>query len=202
MREQPHDVLDFWLGDGLSLGWPSDDRGSLWFGGGPGLDDTVRQRFGEAVEKALGGGLTDWEQTISDRLALIILLDQFTRNVYRGSARAFAGDGRSQRLVMQGLALELDKELPVIGRVFFYMPLMHSENLADQERCVRLLCQRMPESGKANLLHARAHREVIRLFGRFPFRNDALRRSTTDPEEAFVSSGGYGATVRKLQATA
>ena len=79
---------------------------------------------------------------------------------------------------------------------------MHSENLADQERCVRLLCQRMPESGKANLLHARAHREVIRLFGRFPFRNDALRRSTTDPEEAFVSSGGYGATVRKLQATA
>ncbi|MCB2018812.1 MAG: DUF924 domain-containing protein [Hydrogenophaga sp.] len=196
MREQPHDVLDFWLGDGLSLGWPSDDRGSLWFGGGPGLDDTVRQRFGEAVEKALGGGLTDWEQTISDRLALIILLDQFTRNVYRGSARAFAGDGRSQRLVMQGLALELDKELPVIGRVFFYMPLMHAESPALQDECVIKFEELQRESPfplrdklQGNIDAARQHAEIVGRFGRFPHRNAVLGRESTPEEKAFLQNG-------------
>ena len=130
------DVLDFWFGDGLTRGWPSDDRSALWFGGGPALDEQIRSRFGALVERALTGELTDWETSIRDRLALVILLDQFTRNVHRGHARAFAGDLRAQRLVLQSLALEQDAELPTIGRVFLYMPLMHAESPALQDECV------------------------------------------------------------------
>ena len=86
------------------------------------------------------------------------------------------------------------------ARQFFYLPLMHSENLCDQERCVRLICERMPETGASNLLHARAHRDVIRDFGRFPHRNESLGRASTQQEVAFLAQGGYGAVVRALQA--
>jgi uncharacterized protein (DUF924 family) len=86
------------------------------------------------------------------------------------------------------------------ARQFFYMPLMHSENLCDQERCVRLMCDRMPDQGQGNLLHARAHRDVIRQFGRFPYRNDALQRATSLHEHVYLEGGGYSSTFRDLQA--
>jgi uncharacterized protein (DUF924 family) len=86
------------------------------------------------------------------------------------------------------------------ARQFFYMPLMHSESVSDQERCVRLFLTRMPTLGKGNLLHAKAHREVIRKFGRFPYRNDALHRRTTHLESAYIDDGGYGTTVEALKA--
>ncbi|MFV0514866.1 MAG: DUF924 family protein [Jhaorihella sp.] len=188
----PEEVLSFWL----------DDVGEArWYEADETLDADIRARFMDAWEAACEGKFSLWLTYPSGTLAYIILTDQFPRNMFRGEARAFASDRAALSAAKAAIDRGWDMRIAEPARQFFYMPLMHSENLADQERCVRLLCQRMPQSGKGNLLHARAHREVIRLFGRFPFRNDALERSTTVPEEAFVASGGYGATVRKLQAT-
>ena len=196
MSPDPDDVLDFWFGDGLSQGWPSDDRSALWFGGGPALDAQIRERFGPRVEQALSGELVEWETRTRDRLALLILLDQFTRNVHRGQKRAFAGDGRSQRLVLQSLALEQDNELPTIGRVFFYMPLMHAESPALQDECVRRFEGLMRQSPPAlqqklqgNLKAAREHADIVHRFGRFPHRNAVLGRNNTPEEDAFLTHG-------------
>lgn len=192
----PQQVLDFWLGDGLALGWPSDDRSALWFGGGAALDAQISERFGPLVDQAADGGLTDWEQPISSRLALVILLDQFTRNVHRGQARAFAGDGRAQRLVLHSLALQQDAALPLVGRVFFYMPLMHAESPALQDECVlrfeQLVRQSPPELQAklaGNLRAAREHADIIARFGRFPHRNAALGRKNTPEEDAYLTNG-------------
>ena len=196
MAADPQQVLDFWLGDGLTLGWPTDDRSALWFGGGAALDAQIRERFGALVDQAVDGGLSDWEQPVSSRLALVILLDQFTRNVYRGQARAFAGDGRSQRLVLQALPLGQDDELPTIGRVFFYMPLMHAESQTLQDECVllfeKLARQSPPELRPrldGNLRAAREHAAIIGRFGRFPHRNAALGRVNTPEEDGFLQNG-------------
>jgi uncharacterized protein (DUF924 family) len=196
MPPGPDDILDFWFGDGLALGWPSDDRSALWFGGGAALDAQIQQRFGTRVDQAVDGGLTDWEQPIHARLALVILLDQFTRNVHRGQARAFAGDGRAQRLVLQSLALEQDAALPTVGRVFFYMPLMHAESPTLQDQCVLLfekLVRQSPPELQAklagNLRAAREHADIVARFGRFPHRNAVLGRANTPEEDAFLAHG-------------
>ena len=196
MAADPQQVLDFWLGDGLTLGWPTDDRSALWFGGGAALDAQIRERFGALVDQAVDGGLSDWEQPVHARLALVILLDQFTRNVYRGQARAFAGDGRSQRLVLQALPLGQDDELPTIGRVFFYMPLMHAESPTLQDECVLLfekLARQSPPGLQpklaGNLRAAREHAEIIGRFGRFPHRNAVLGRVNTPEEDGFLQNG-------------
>jgi uncharacterized protein (DUF924 family) len=196
MSSGPQDVLDFWLGDGLSLGWPSSDRAALWFGGGAELDTQIRDRFGALVGRAMDAQLGDWENSITSRLALVILLDQFTRNVYRGQPGAFAGDGRAQRLVLQSLALDLDAELPTVGRVFFYMPLMHAESPALQGECVllfeKLVRQSSPELQAklaGNLRAAREHAEIVARFGRFPHRNAVLGRPNTPEEDAFLTTG-------------
>ena len=193
---QPQEVLDFWFGDGLLHDWPTSDRSALWFGGGAAQDALITQNFGALVESALGGGLHDWEAQLESRLALIVVLDQFTRNVFRGQARAFAGDGRAQKLVLQSLALAQDAELPSVGRVFLYMPLMHAESLALQDECVarftRLLASTTPElhdTLTSNLRFAYQHLDIIRKFDRFPHRNAALGRVSTPEEEAFLADG-------------
>lgn len=196
MTARPEDILDFWFGDGLSAGWPSDDRSALWFGGGPALDRQISERFGSRVEQALDGQLVEWESSLLDRLALVILLDQFTRNVHRGQARAFAGDGRAQRLVLQSLALDQDTELPPIGRVFLYMPLMHAESPALQDECVlkfENLVRQSPhplqQKLQGNLKAAREHADIVLRFGRFPHRNGVLGRSSTPEEAEFLTHG-------------
>ena len=131
------DVLDFWLGDGLERGWCSDARDELWFGGGPELDASIQARFGTLVEQAIAGGLREWEDRIDTRLALVLLLDQFTRNMYRGQAHAFAGDARAQQLSTQAHASGMDAELATVGLVFLTMPLVHAEDLALQVESVR-----------------------------------------------------------------
>lgn len=190
------DVLDFWLGDGLERGWCSDNRDELWFGGGPELDATIRERFGPLVEQAMTGGLGDWEPQMASRLALVLLLDQFPRNMYRGQPRAFAGDARSQRLVQQALASGLDRDLATVGHVFLYMPLVHAEDLAMQDEAVarfqQLRDSRPPELQEKldrNLHFARLHRDIVLRFGRFPHRNAALGRESTPEEEAFLRDG-------------
>ena len=180
-------------------GWPTPDLGQRWFGGGAALDQEIRTRFGAQVLLALGGGLQDWESPQEQpwsRLALVILLDQFPRNMFRGSAQAFAGDARAQRLVQDTLAQQADRPLPWVARVFSYMPLMHAEALALQHDCVacfeRLLAD-APAALKPRLQghvdYARQHRDIITRFGRFPYRNAVLGRSNTPEEEDFLRRG-------------
>ena len=192
----PQEVLHFWLGDGMARDWPTDNRSALWFGGGAEQDALVRERFGALVEQALGGGLVGWEQRVEERLALVLLLDQFTRNVFRGQPRAFAGDGRAQRLVMQTLALGQHEELPRVARVFLYMPLMHAESPALQGECVlrfQALAKGSPpelqDTLAGNLRFAEQHRDIVQRFGRFPHRNAALGRVNTPEEDAFLTDG-------------
>ncbi|WP_332739384.1 DUF924 family protein [Hydrogenophaga sp.] len=190
------DVLDFWFGDGLQLDWPSQDRNERWFGGGPAQDDAIRQRFGALVDTALDGGLTEWEAEPHARLALIVLLDQLSRNVHRGQRRAFDGDARAQRLSRRSLAEGMDTTLTPAGCVFLYMPLMHAENLELQEECVarfQRLVDTSPEPLREtlanNLRFAVVHRDIVAKYGRFPYRNAVLGRTGTPEEDEFLKDG-------------
>ncbi|WP_299944695.1 DUF924 family protein [uncultured Ruegeria sp.] len=188
----PEEVLSFWLDEVGPEGWYLQDEA---------LDARIRDKFLTMWKDAGEGKFSLWLTYPSGSLAYIILMDQLPRNMFRGSKQAFASDraalAAAKCAVDKGWDLKIDEP----ARQFFYLPMMHSENLCDQERCVRLMLERMPESGDSNLLHARAHREVIRKFGRFPYRNDALDRPTTEHEAAYVSGGGYGSTVREMQAS-
>ena len=189
-------ILEFWFADGLQTGWPTQDMKAIWFGGGTALDAQIKSQFGEQVVKAVQGGLGQWESQPLNRLALILLLDQFTRNVFRGDRRAFEGDVRSQHLVADALGKNWDQQLPIVGRVFLYMPLMHAENLPLQDECVsrfsRLLLdapQNLKGRIQGNLDFAVQHRAIIAQFGRFPHRNAAMGRLATPAEERFLLDG-------------
>ncbi len=186
----PEDVLRFWLDEVGPKGWyaVSDE-----------LDSAIRDRFEVAWRNACEGSCALWLTYPSGTLAYIILMDQFPRNMFRGQGQAFASDRPALAAAKAAVHRKWDLRIDEPARQFFYLPLMHSENLCDQEQCIRLICERMPETGADNLLHARAHREVIRKFGRFPYRNVALARATTAPEQAYVDNGGYAMTLRKLQ---
>jgi uncharacterized protein (DUF924 family) len=192
----PASILDFWLGDNFASGWPSRDMGKQWFGGTPELDRQIADRFGSQVALALAGGLVEWEADPLDRLALVVLLDQFPRNIHRGKAQAFAGDERAQRLVCDALAQGMEGKLPWVGRMFLYMPLMHAEDLPLQEEGVRRfreLADAVPEDLRvtltSSLRFAEQHRDIIARLGRFPYRNNALGRTNTALEFEFLKSG-------------
>lgn len=190
------ELLDHWFGDGLSRGWPSESRQALWFGFNPEQDEDLRQRFGPLVDEAIDGGLGEWADALPALLALVLLLDQLPRNLFRRQARAFAGDPRAVSLVKAALATGGDRRLPLVGRVFFYMPLMHSESLADQDACVRLFEALRAEAPaereqdiENNLRFAREHRDTVQRFGRFPHRNATLGRANTPEEDEFLRDG-------------
>ena len=185
----PEDILAFWLDEVGPKGW---------YDVSPALDDTIRDRFLPDWERARDGGMSLWLTYPSGTLSYIILTDQFPRNMFRGSGEAFATDGVARAAAKMAIDRNWDMRIDEPARQFFYLPLMHSECLADQERCVRLMITRMPETGASNLVHARAHREVIRRFGRFPYRNEALARPSHAAEAAFLAAGGYGAMVREM----
>lgn len=184
--QNPSDVLDYWL---RQVG------PEKWYEGGDALDTEIRDKFEETWEAARDGKLAEWMMTPDTILAYLILLDQFPRNMFRGTSKAFSTDRQARCAAKKAIDKRWDMRVPEPERQFFYLPLMHSECLCDQERCVRLMLTRMPESGEEQLLHAKAHREVIRRFGRFPYRNEALDRSVTAPEASFLEAGGYGAAV-------
>lgn len=190
---RPEEVLGFWL-DELK---PSD-----WYVSSEELDAEIRNRFQSTWETALDGKLGLWLTYPSGALAYILLTDQFPRNMFRGEGKSFATDRHGLAVAKCAIDKKWDMKIDEPARQFFYLPLMHSENLCDQERCVRMMLERMPETGASNLLHAKAHREVIRQFGRFPYRNEALSRSNSTNETAYIAAGGYGQTVRELQAVA
>lgn len=189
----PEEILSFWLDEVGEKGWYLQDDA---------LDTEIRKRFLNTWEAACEGKFSLWLTYPSGTLAYIILLDQYPRNMFRGEARAFASDHAALSAAKVAINKKWDMKIDAPARQFFYLPMMHSENLCDQERCIRLVMERMPDSGGSNLLHARAHREVIRQFGRFPYRNEALHRASTEPELNYVLAGGYGETVRQVQATA
>ncbi|MRU14190.1 DUF924 domain-containing protein [Roseovarius sp. A21] len=186
----PEEVLSFWLDEIGPKGWYDSSEE---------LDAKIRERFLSAWENARGGAYSLWLTYPSGTLAYIILMDQFPRNMFRGEGRAFATDRAALAAAKSAIERKWDMRIDEPARQFFYLPLMHSENLCDQEHCVRLICQRMPETGGNNLLHARAHREVIRRFGRFPYRNAALSRHSTRSETEYEEQGGYAVTLRRLQ---
>ena len=190
------EILDFWLGDGLMLGWPSSDLNQRWFLGGTTLDDEIRTRFGPAVQQALQGELKDWESALHPRLALVILLDQFSRNVFRGTARAFDGDAHARQLALQTLDSREHLQLPWVGRVFLCMPLMHAEEAALQARSVASFSQLVADTPadlalklQGNLDAALQHQDIIARFGRFPYRNAVLGRTNTPEENYFLRDG-------------
>jgi uncharacterized protein (DUF924 family) len=173
----PNEVLAFWRAAGPDKWFEKDDA----------FDDQIRTRFLATCEAAAAGALA-WDDTPDGALALLIVLDQFPRNIFRGSARAFAADPLARAVAARAIECGFDREVPVAERGFFYLPFEHSEALADQERCVAL----NRATGDADALKwAELHADIVRRFGRFPHRNAVLGRATTPDEEAFLDGGGF-----------
>lgn len=196
LTASPAEVLDFWLGDGWALGWPTQNLNPRWFQGGAALDQEIRRRFGTSVALAVAGKLCDWDGQAQSRLALVILLDQFTRNVFRGTAQAFEGDERAQQLTLETLARHEDQALPWVARVFTYMPLMHAEAASLQAQSVACFSQLVAQAPaelkpklQGSLDFAHEHQHIIDRFGRFPYRNAALGRTSTPEEKDFLRTG-------------
>lgn len=181
------DILEFWEGIG--------PKG--WYEVSDTLDDTIRRRFKAAWVDAQNGDFKHWQLKAKDTLALLILLDQFPRNMFRGHSDSFATDTKALCVAKKAIEADLDQQVDGAMQQFFYLPMMHSESLLDQDAGVRAFVTRMP--GTDNLRHARAHREVIREFGRFPYRNDALGRKSSEEELVYLKAGGYRHTLEKLQ---
>ena len=192
MADSPQDVLGFWLDTVGPEGWYVPDEA---------LDTHIVETFGDLWQAARDGGLDHWIDGPAGSLAFLVLTDQFPRNMFRGEARAFATDPQARDAATRAIAGGWDLEVPEPERQFFYLPFEHSEDRADQDRAVDLCTHRLTgEAGAEAALHARAHREVIERYGRFPFRNDALGREATQDEAAFMDAGAYGAVVRGMKA--
>lgn len=196
---EPNAILDFWFagaenGDSEAL----DAAFARWFQGGQKFDDEIRQRFASLIDSAIGGGLQDWETNVRARLALIILLDQFPRQVYRRTSRAFAGDARALVLARLTVRSGEHRELSVIERVFLLMPYQHAESKAAQAESVALFTALANEPAppavkgllNSSLDYAIKHREIIERFGRFPYRNEALGRASTSEELDWLDKSG------------
>lgn len=189
----PEKVLSFWLDE-------TDPK--QWYNSSKNLDNAILQEFYPTWVSIMDGKFGMWLTYPSGSLAYILVLDQFTRNMFRGTSKAFSSDLVALAAAKQAIKHKFDLAIDEPGRQFFYLPLMHSESLQDQERCIRLMHERMPLEGMNNLLHARAHREVIRKFGRFPTRNEALSRKNTAHEADYMKNGGYGMTYTQLAKSA
>lgn len=187
----PQDILEFWL----DVCGPK-----KWFAQDDALDQTIRDRFEPTWQAATEGKFALWLTYPGGVLAYVILTDQFPRNMFRGTDKAFCTDRAALTAAKSAIAKGWDLRIDPPARQFFYMPLEHSENLSDQDRAVRLTCERMDDADF--MLHARAHREVIRMFGRFPHRNATLGRKSTAAEQAYLDGGGYGAVLRGLKRAA
>ena len=189
MTDLVEQIHGFWFGDLTPKQWyVQDDE----------IDDTIRSRFLTAWQAERAGNAPDWGISARAIVARLILLDQFPRNMFRGHADSFATDRLARKIAKSALArgvLGLCKR--VEEQQFILMPLEHSESIADQHRAVRLF-QKVLKDAEL-LIHARAHREIIRRYGRFPFRNEALGRRSTAAEAAFLAQGGYASMVKELR---
>jgi uncharacterized protein (DUF924 family) len=198
--ETPDTIREYWFGTALEdTAVTARERARLWWSKNPELDNEIRRRFENCVIKAGSGELDHWASNPQDRLALILLTDQFPRSIYRDSAKAFAFDTKALSLARDGVDLGFDNALRSLEKVFFYLPLEHSELLADQQQSVSLFQKLVDEAGpdqKPTFAEyfdfAMRHRDIISRFGRFPHRNEALGRISTPEELAFLQQPGSG----------
>jgi uncharacterized protein (DUF924 family) len=178
------DVLTFWFEEAGPEKWYKKDEG---------FDRLITDRFSSLIDSFASeiekSGQALWEGDPAGDLATVITLDQFPRNIYRNSAKAFAFDPLALAVAKRAIAKGRDVEMPKGPRSFFYMPFMHSEDLADQEMCIHYMETRMGDADSVK--YAVLHRDIIRDFGRFPHRNEMLGRSTTKEEQGFLDSGGF-----------
>ncbi len=190
-------ILEFWFGRATSNQAIAQQQASLWWSKNPAVDAAMRTEFASWVDAAAQGNLADWQQDAESYLALIVLLDQFPRNIYRATPQAFAYDQLALQLSQQGVALGLHQKLSAIQRVFFYLPLEHAEELAAQDQAIHLFTQlELNVSADEQKLFAgytefaRKHQQIIARFGRFPHRNAILGRASSAEELAFLQQPG------------
>lgn len=176
MTSSPEEIVSFWREAGPKA----------WFQKSDTFDETIRSRFDDDITAARDGRLDGWLSEPVPCLAFILLLDQFTRNIFRDSPEMFASDARARAAADTAIAAGHDAALDADMRAFVYMPFMHSEQLADQDRSVALF-----EALGANQKHAHEHRDIVARFGRFPHRNALLGRASTAEETAFLEGGGF-----------
>ncbi len=189
MTKSANDVLTFW----------KDEVGvEKWYMGSTALDKEIIDRFMTTYEAARDGRLDHWQDDATGSLALLLLLDQFPRNMFRGDPQSFATDAKARDVARGAIEKGQDVEVEGLVRQFFYLPFEHSELLADQDFGYERLSRAMPDH-ELGLLHARSHREIINRFGRFPFRNDVLGRESSSEEQEFMDAGGYAAFTDRFE---
>lgn len=176
--QAPSDVLAFWRAAGPDK----------WFTSDPAFDREIAARFGAIWRAAADGQLARWEATPEGALALVIVLDQFPRNMFRGQARTYEADAVARAVADRALERGFDRQVPQDERRFFYLPFMHSEMLPDQTRCLDLA---RAYGDDEFMTYAEQHADIVRRFGRFPHRNPILGRVTTPEEQAFLDAGGF-----------
>jgi uncharacterized protein (DUF924 family) len=188
--EQYEQILKFWFGHVEQTIVPSENRARIWFGDSPAVDSEIKQKFNNDLEKAIQGAYTEWEKSPRGQLALIIMLDQFSRHIYRDTPKAYAQDDFALSICIQGMSREDDHQLSLIERVFYYFPLLHSEHVANQEKSIRayqmlveVAFQETQVIYESFFKFAMHHFNIVQRFGRFPQRNALLGREST-PEEA------------------
>ena len=186
---QANEVLDYWFGpkDGPEAG----KMRKLWFQGGKAADDEITARFGELHARACAGELDAWQDDPQSCLALVIVLDQFSRNIHRGTADAFAADAKALSVAKTIIVNAWDNDFEPLQRWFVYLPFEHSENVGDQQRAIALLSS-LPEDENRKIAvdYAQQHLDVIAKFGRFPHRNEILGRESTPEETKWLAEGG------------
>lgn len=198
MDDSIESLLDYWFGSEPSTKKMVDERYERWFIGSAVIDADIASRFGTLARRAADGELDDWAATARGRLALILLLDQMPRHLHRGTAAAFEQDEKAMHLTRTGMDAGMDRELHVLQRAFFYMPLQHAESTEAQELSVQrfegLAADPSTEKHLQPVLqsfaeYARMHRDIVLRFGRFPHRNRPLGRTNTVVEEGFLREG-------------
>ena len=199
MNEDIDRIMRFWFGsDNVDV---IETRDDFWFGANSRVDQQIKRQFSALVMSAYQQELTNWAMTAKGSLALIVLLDQFTRNIYRGNGRAFAYDKQARAICLQGIERGHDLQLSSSERIFYYLPLEHSELMSDQKQCVQLFKRLAHNVNKkyagkyeqrfnAYVEYAVLHYKIIDDFGRFPHRNDLLGRESTQAELKYLIEGG------------
>jgi uncharacterized protein (DUF924 family) len=192
----PEHVLSFWFGPLDAEGFASEEQSRKWWTKDPGFDAEITRRFRKDYDAIAAGRCEGWLDAPRSSLAYVIVLDQFSRNMFRGTPRAFAEDPRALKAARESVELRFDRELALVERTFLYMPFMHAEDLAAQERCVELFERCADDAGSARerlregVEFAIAHRDIIARFGRFPHRNAILNRTSTPDEIEFLKQPG------------
>ena len=194
---RPNDIHRFWFQDCLTCPQELENRKTDWFGGGKSFDDTIRRAYCDLPDRALNDEFDHWQKDPLSVISLILILDQFPRNMYRGTARSFAYDDKARLVAQRAIDLGIDGKVHPLEATFIYLPFEHSEDPGDQVTSVGLfkrLAQNAPTEFREHLVsaveYACKHQDILSNFGRFPHRNQALGRSTTVAEQAYLDSGG------------